>query len=66
MADNDDYDDISVEEMDAIDAEVMRGKSLHRPAIHTLPELMIRLALMPAHVARLRRDRTTSMVIEAL
>lgn len=65
MADNDDYDDISVEEMDAIDAEVMQSKSLHRPAIHTLPELMIRLALMPAHIARLKRDRTTSMVIEA-
>jgi len=65
MADNDDYDDISPEEMDVIDAEVMQGKSLHRPAIHTLPELMIRLALMPAHVARLRRDRTTSMVIQA-
>ncbi|MBJ7576381.1 AAA family ATPase [Devosia sp. MC532] len=65
MADNDDYDDISVEEMDAIDAEVMQSKSLHRPAIHTLPELMIRLALMPGHIARLKRDRTTSMIIEA-
>ncbi|MBD8066048.1 AAA family ATPase [Devosia sp. PTR5] len=65
MADNDDYDDISVEEMDAIDAEVMRSKSSHRPPTQTLPELMIRLALMPGHLARLRRDRTTSMIIEA-
>jgi ATP-dependent Zn proteases len=65
MADNDDYDDISVEEMNAIDAEVMQSKSSHRPATHTLPELMIRLVLMPAHVARLRRDRSTSMVIQA-
>lgn len=64
MADNDDYDCID-DEMDAIESEVLQRKNLHRAATHTLPELMISLALTPDQVARLRRDRTTCMVIEA-
>lgn len=65
MADNDDYEDDFYPEGMETDAEVTSRKSSHRPPTDTLPELMIRLALMPAHVARLKRDRTTSMIIEA-
>lgn len=65
MADNDDYDDISVEEMNAIDAEVAGSDAIKRSAMHTLPQLMIRMALTPAHIKKLKRDRTTCMVIQA-
>ncbi len=65
MADNDDYDDISVDEMNAIDAEVLGGDTPKRSAMHTLPQLMIRMALTPAQIKKLKRDRTTCMVIEA-
>src|SRR5690606_8613598 len=64
MADNDDYDFVE-DEMEAIETEVLQPKTSHRAATHTLPELMISLALTPEQVARLRRDRTTCMVIEA-
>src|SRR5690606_5755326 len=64
MADNDDYDFVE-DEMEAIETEVLQQKTSHRAATHTLPELMISLTLKPEQVARLRRDRTTCMVIEA-
>jgi cell division protease FtsH len=64
MANNDDYDFVE-DEMEAIETEVLQPKTSHRAATHTLPELMISLALTPEQVARLRRDRTTCMVIEA-
>jgi cell division protease FtsH len=64
MADNDDYDDITLDEMNAIDAEVL-GDAPKRSATHTLPQLMIRMALTPPQIKKLQRDRTTCMVIEA-
>lgn len=64
MADNDDYDFVD-DEMEAIETEGLQPKTSHRAATHTLPELMIGLALTPEQVSRLRRDRTTCMVIEA-
>ncbi len=34
-------------------------------ALHSVPDLMIRLALTPAEIKKLKRDRTTCMIIEA-
>jgi len=65
MADNEEYDDISVDEMNAIDAEVLGGNSPNPSATYNLAYLMIRSALTPAHIKQLRNDRTTCMIIEA-
>ena len=64
MADNDEYDCID-DEMDAIETEVLPRKGVHRAATQAIPELMISLMLTRDQVARLRRDRTTCMAIEA-
>ncbi len=65
MADNEDYDDISIEEMEAMQAEPVANKDDRRPATHSIPELMIREALSPEQAQKLRRDSTTSMIILA-
>ena len=66
MADNDDFEeDDYPTEVAASDPLVLAPKSSHRPATHVLPELMLRAALTTEHVTKLRRDRTTCILIQA-
>lgn len=66
MADNDEeLDDMSMEELNALEEAIMRRDDDRRPATQTIPEMMIRLALTPAQAHKLRRDPTTCMLIKA-
>lgn len=66
MADNDEeLDDMSMEELNALEEAVMQRDDGRRPATQTIPEMMIRLALTPAQAHKLRRDPTTCLVIKA-
>lgn len=65
MADNDDFDDISLEEMAATEPVVTGRTDFRRAATHSIPDMMIRRALTPEQEQKLRRDKTTCMVIMA-
>lgn len=65
MADNDDFDDMSMEELNALELVVREQKTPQRAATHSLPDLMIRSALTAEQMMKLRRDRTACLIIEA-
>lgn len=65
MADKEDFDDKSMGELDALEAAVLESKTSQRAATHSLPEMMVRSLLTPTQIAKIRRDPTTCLVIEA-
>lgn len=66
MADNDDFDqDDYPGEVTTSVPPTLSTEPDHRPATHVLPELMIRSAFTPEQVTKLRRDRTTCVIIQA-
>lgn len=65
MADNDDYEDMPLDEVATAETTVMSGTTSRRAATHSVPDMMIRLALTPEQEQKLRRDKTTTMVIKA-
>lgn len=65
MADNDEYEDEFPMEVTATNLPVPVAKDNFRPATHSLPKLMIREALSAEDAMKLRRDRTTCLIILA-
>jgi cell division protease FtsH len=65
MAENDDYEDHLPMEVTSSPLPIPATKDNFRPATHSLPKLMIREALTAENAMKLRRDRTTCLIILA-
>ncbi|MVS98871.1 AAA family ATPase [Devosia marina] len=66
MADNDEeLDDMSMEELNALEEAIIQRDDDRRSATHTIPELMVQKGLSPAQAKVLRRDYRICVVIQA-
>jgi cell division protease FtsH len=65
MAENDDYDDNSIEAVETTNTVVTGRLTVRRAATHSIPDLMLRRALTAEQEQKLRRDKTTCMVVLA-
>lgn len=66
MADNDEeLDDMSMEELNALEEAIDQRNDNRRSATHTIPEMMVHKGLSPAQAKVLRRDYRICVVIQA-